>query len=206
MINAWKDNPWIIAAVFLLGGLFLQRIFDEVTKPNIKLKIGETAVIKRQGKPDTKFLHITVENKIRNIVSKILRKNNTTSYTKANLIFKYPNSKAEILRIVGRWTSKKEPVDYQTNLPDIGEALLVPREVIPAGEEVNLAIALKEDGSKEFYAFNNESYLHNWKHPDYELTDKEYLLEVEILSEGNVWRKSFSIINSGSHVSNFRIS
>lgn len=132
--------------------------------------------------------------------------NPTANNARAWISFLDYNSQAEILKINGRWTTKREPVNYQTNQVDLGEALIVPREVLTVGEEFPISIAVKEAGKDSFFGFNNESYLHNkWQNPDYELTEKTYIVNVKVSSEGKEWNKKFLILNSGRRLGMFKL-
>lgn len=95
-------------------------------------------------------------------------------------------------------------VDYKGGI-SIAETIITSRETIPPGESSEISIAVKLDGEDNCYAFNNESYLHEWKNPNFELDQKRYIVKVKIAAEGKEWEKEFVLINLGKTIKNFRL-
>lgn len=148
---------------------------------------------------------MVVRNVNRNKLKSFFIDNYTANNARAWISFIDIQTKTELLKINGRWTSTKEPVNYTTGTVDIGSALLVSRETIPPGEESEISIALKQNGEKECFAFNNESYLHAWKKPDFKLEEKRYIVRVKISAEGRTWQKDFVLLNLGTTMKNFKL-
>ncbi len=193
----------IILGVFL-GGL-LTRGWDEIRKPNLKIEIGEDGFWPNNSSSDVKFLHIKVNNVKRNWLDSIFFGNLTANNARAWVSFLDYPSKKELVKMNGRWTSKKEPVDYSTGKINLAEVLIPPRETIPSGEETNISITLKDKGKNNFYGFNNESYSYNWRKPEYELDEKRYIVRIRISSEGKDWLTDFVLLNPGKPLSNFKL-
>ena len=189
----------------LLGGL-LTRGWDEIRKPNLKIVVGEDGFWPNNSSPDVKFLHVKVNNVKRNWLDSIFFGNPTANNARAWVSFLDYPSKKELVKLNGRWTSKKEPVDYSTGKVDLAEVLVPPRETITPDEETNISVALKDKGKDNLFGFNNESYLHNWRKPEYELDEKRYVVRVRISSEGKSWFKEFVLLNPGKTLSNFKLS
>lgn len=194
----------LILGVFL-GGL-LTRGWDEIRKPNLIIEVGEDGFWPNNTSADVKFIHVKVSNVKRNWMESVFFGNPTANNARAWVSFLDYPSKKELVKMNGRWTSKKEPVDYSTGKIDLAEVLIPPRETIPTGEESNISIALKDKGKSNFFGFNNESYLHNWRKPEYELDEKRYLVRVRISSEGKDWFEEFVLLNPGKNLSNFKLS
>lgn len=189
-------------------GLFLQRAVDLLLKPSLSIEIGDGSFWPNSSNQDIKFLHIKVENKKRNWLLQLLRGNPTAKYTTAWISFLDYDSEAEILKLVGRWSSLKEPVNYTTQTIDIGEVLVIPREIIPVDEETSLVIGIKINGQESCFGFNNHSYFYSqdkWRDPEFELNEKKYKVQVKISSEGNVWSKKFLLLNPGKLLKNFKL-
>ena len=203
--NAYKyinDNQLLAGAIL---GWFIARVGEEVRKPNIKIFIGDEAYLPVGTQPTHKFLHVKVINSKRNLLSSIFLGNPTANNARAWVSFHDYVTAAEIFKMNGRWTSKKEPVNYATNNVDLGEALITPREIIPPGEETSISIVVKEKGNQEIHGFNNESYLHNWKNPDYELDEKRYRVKIKISSEGKEWIEEFLLLNPAKSIKTLKL-
>lgn len=201
----WKllnDNQLFFG--ILLGWLFA-RLWEEVRKPNIKLEIGGDGFWPQNTTPKTKFVHIKIINQKRNLLRALFLSNPTANNARAWISFLDYLTHTEVFKMNGRWASKREPVDYTTGKVDLAEVLLPSRETIPSGEETNISIAIKDDGKSSCFGFNNESYIHNWRNPDYELIDKRYIVKVRISAEGKEWTKNFLLHNPGNSLKNFRL-
>lgn len=206
MEQVWSlinENQLILG--ILLGWLFV-RFWEELRKPNLKLQIGGDGFWPQNTNPKTKFVHVKVVNLKRNLLMGLFLSSPTANNARAWVSFHDYLTKTEIVKMNGRWTSKREPVDYATGKIDLAEVLIPPRETIPPEEESNISIALKDDGKSACFGFNNESYLHNWRHPDYELIDKRYIVKVKVSAEGKEWVKNFLLQNPGNSLKQFKIS
>ncbi|QQG43980.1 MAG: hypothetical protein HYW86_03905 [Candidatus Roizmanbacteria bacterium] len=185
-------------------GWLLQRLTDILTAPNFKIDIGTSPIFQPPtAKDHYKFMNVSVINVKRGILSFFISSNTATN-ARVWLSFLDPETKAELLKINGRWTTTKEPVDYHGGV-NIGDALLVSRETIPPDESTEISIAIKKQGMDECYAFNNESYLYSWEKPDFQLDQKRYLLKVKIAAEGKEWVRNFILLNLGKSLKNFRL-
>ena len=188
----------------ILFGWLFARITNYFGRPTIIYKISNDREFATNNKT-FKFLNLIVKNKQINVFRKFLLGSSSLNNARVWLSFLDYASKAEMLKINGRWASTKEPVDYQSGQPIIPEVLLPSRDTIPPGEEASISVAIKEKGENSFFPFNNESYLHNWKNPDYELEEKKYFLRIRILADGNEYQKTFLLINPSKSLKNFKI-
>ena len=188
----------------ILFGWLFTRILEWFKNPLLIYEIGDDKDFVRNNKT-FKFLNLIVKNSKQSVVKKFLFGNSSLNNARVWIRFLDYESEAEMLQINGRWASTKEPVDYQSGQPLISEVLLPSRDTIPSGEEASISIAIKEKGESSFFPFNNESYIHNWKHTDYELGDRKYLLEIIILGDGNEYKKRFLLTNPSKSLKNFKI-
>lgn len=148
MSQVWSlinENQLILGV--LLGWLFV-RFWEELRKPNLKLQIGGDGFWPQNTNPKTKFVHIKVINFKRNLLMGLFLSSPTANNARSWVSFHDYLTKTEIVKMNGRWTSKREPVDYTTGKIDLAEVLILPRETIPAGEETNISVALKDDGGR----------------------------------------------------------
>ncbi|OGK51762.1 hypothetical protein A3B02_02430 [Candidatus Roizmanbacteria bacterium RIFCSPLOWO2_01_FULL_42_14] len=188
----------------IILGWVLTRIMEVLRKPTITFRPAEDSEFARGGKK-FKFINIIVKNSKQNPIKKFLIGNSSLNNARVWLLFRDYASKIEVLRINGRWASTKEPVDYNSGQPIISETLILSRDTIPPGEEASVAVAIKEFSENIFFGFNNESYLHSWKHPDYELKDDKYWVQLHILADGEEYYHEFLLLNSSKGLKNFKI-
>ncbi len=198
-------NPWLNLMIGAIGGWGLTRGMTYLSRPNIEMIVGGEAYLLQHTANEIKFLHVKVINKTRNLFMRFLFGNPTLNNARAWISFIDPVTKTEIFKINGRWTTTKEPINYDTNKVDFALAILPSREIIPAGEESEISIAIKSINESSTYAFNNESYLHKWKKSDFELIDNRYLIEVKVAADGNEWKKRFVLLNPGKSTANFKL-
>ncbi len=181
------NSDLLLLFIGALIGWTLQRISDISTRPNITMSIEDSATfIDRASNINYKFLHIKVKNNKRNLFIKFFIGNQTANVARSWISFIDILTNAELLKINGRWATTKEPVDYKGSV-NIGDAIIASRETIPPDEESVIPITIKQEGKKECFAFNNESYLYSWQKPDFELTEKRYKIKVKVAAEGSEW-------------------
>lgn len=166
-----QESILTLFAGVLLGWL-AQRLTDIFSGPKIEMEIGSEARLLPNTGSEVKFLNIKVKNIKRNFLHRLLINSNTANNARAWVSFHDPITKGELLKINGRWTSTKEPVDYHGGV-NIGDALVVSRETLPPNEETEISVAVKENQKKNVYAFNNESYLYSWKNQILNLKKKD---------------------------------
>ncbi len=188
----------------IILGWLLTRIMEMFRRPRISFDSIDDSEFSRASKK-FKFLNVIVKNKKQNWIEKFFLGNTSLNNARVWLSFGEFTSHKEVLKINGRWASTKEPVDYSSGQPLIAEILLPSRDTIPQGEEANISIAIKESTEDSFFAFNNDSYLHNWKNPDFELKDNKYWLEIRILADGEEYIGKFLLSNPSKSLKNFKI-
>jgi hypothetical protein len=202
IVSTFIDTNQLVVGI-VLGWLFT-RVMEMLKRPEISFEVSDDKEFFREGKK-FKFLNLMIKNQKPNIIKEFLFGNLNLNNARVWLRFLEYETGAEISKINARWASTKEPVDYQTHQPIISEILLPSRDTVPSGEDGSVSVAIKEDGEKSFFAFNNESYLHEWKYSDFELDDKKYLLEIIILADGHEFKHKFLLLNSSKSVKNFKI-
>lgn len=185
-------------------GWVLTRIMEMFRKPRISFEPSNDSEFTR-GNKKFKFINVTVKNAKQNLVKKFFFGNSSLNNARVRLVFKDYTANIEILKLNGRWASTKEPVDYVSGQPLIPEILIPSRDSVPPGEDATVSVAIKEFGEDSFFAFNNDSYLHNWKNPDYELQDDKYWLEIHLLADGDEYIGKFLFSNPSKSLRNFKI-
>lgn len=204
MINFQKFITENQLWVGVISGWLITRIMEALRKPSISFKLSDDQEFTK-GNKKYKFINLIISNNRRNFIKKFLFGNIPINNARVWLRFNDYSSNVEFLKIDARWASTKEPVDYNTNQLIIPEIILPSRDTIPVGEEAAVSVAIKESGEDSFFPFNNQSYLHNWKHPDYELTDKKYWLEILLLTDGEEYKHKFLLTNPSKSLRNFKL-
>jgi hypothetical protein len=164
-----SNQLWIGIAL----GWLVTRFMEMFRNPRISFEPADDSEFSRANRK-LKFINVIVRNAKQNWLEKFFLGNSSLNNARVWQIYEEFTSKKEVLKKNGRWASTKEPVDYSSGQPLIPEILLPSRDTIPQGEEATVSIAIKESTEDAFFAFNNESYLHNWKNADYELKDNKY--------------------------------
>lgn len=120
--------------------------------------------------------------------------------------------------MVVRWANSPEPITgfvlaAQGATQVVNTAVVQPvykfsldsRIDVYAGEEELLDVAVRFHGVKECYGWNNESYLHDWRTPEWKLEPGRYLVKVEITSSGQRCKDVFRLVNDVESLSDFRL-
>lgn len=199
------------AIIGFFFGFLLFAITEVKKKPQLKFEIvnGETAERKINGK-EYKWKHLSA--KVINFKrSKLFRYfDKTAENTTCFVIAKDPSSRHALLKIKGRWSTGREPYDYIADKVDIGLAVITQREVIPPGEESEINVAIKFEGDRHFYLFNNESYLPAddggpFRHTRLKFDNSHLLACVVVWAGGVEYKKEFIIQNPNLKLNDFRL-
>jgi hypothetical protein len=200
-----RDALLIFASAVV--ALFITEFYERVAKrPTFQIKVGDIA-----NGPSYRFLHVEVNNVERNGFRKFLRSNNAAELLKARITFIDPTTEVEICSFTGRWSSKAEPLENIDMLRGTGKysphlAKDAETEALLPGDASPLTIALKHDGDKSFYGFNNGSYLYGaWKDPKLEVDFKTVVVKFELFTTKYKKQAKFAISNPSKSTENFKI-
>jgi hypothetical protein len=148
-----------------------------------------------------RYVHVYVENGALPVPLRRLTQRRTAAACRALLTFRTPGQVRPLFEpVVGRWAGTPEPLQPR---PDGGYVLDVTK--LPAGQEKDVApggreivdVAVKFDGESQFYVWNNESYVHDWRRPP-PLDGREYHVLVSVRSGGVEVAREFRLRNNGS--------
>ena len=113
-----------------------------------------------------------------------------------------------------RWVSSPKPVPNQIVGLD-GKVLFLIRDFtrsvadsrvdVYPGEEELLDVAVRFDGETDCYGWSNESYLYNWRSPNWKLPRGRYLVKVVVTSSGQKCTDAFRLINDVENRTDFRL-
>ncbi len=68
---------------------------------------------------------------------------------------------------------------------------------IPPGEYTTLSFVYREKRQSVCYGWNNESYLHGFKHPQWQLEKGRYIVKLVVKTGGREFTSEFMIFNDG---------
>jgi hypothetical protein len=103
-----------------------------------------------------------------------------------------------------RWANSPEPIasqivdldnKVQFHILDFTRTSTESRIDVYPGEEELLDVAVRFDGEADCYGWNNESYIYNWRCPNWRLPRERFLVKVVITSSGQKCTDVFRLIN-----------
>lgn len=115
-----------------------------------------------------------------------------------------------------RWVRSPEPVASQVFDPaniaqpkffivDFSKPAAQSRIDVYPGEQELLDIAVRFEGEPDCYGWNNESYVHNWRNPQWKLPHGRYLVKVAVSSSGEKCVGIFRLVNDVEQQDGFRL-
>lgn len=104
----------------------------------------------------------------------------------------------------GRWASTPELPHLNGN--DAVLKLIYPDPVtITEGNQEYLDIFTKYENDSEAYGWNNESYFHNWRNPDYKLERGKYKIKVVLNMQNGISATKVFLLNIGDKIKDTNI-
>jgi hypothetical protein len=197
------------AVVGFVVGVVVYLVTDNARKPKLTFtpQTGDVATASN-GSP-YRFLSVLVANERRRFLRYLDR---TANYARCYVEIKDAASGTRLLRVNGRWASGAEPFNYLAQAVDLARVVIPQREVIPVGESgFAINIAIKFDGDRHFYVFNNENYGYAddggpWRMKRHRLEENHVLVEIEVFAEGHRYRSGDLLIqNPNQSVANFAV-
>jgi hypothetical protein len=101
--------------------------------------------------------------------------------------------------MLGRWSETVDPpqIEYTKTDDGVVARLVSPQNTvdIPPGEYANLDVVNKMQGEDECYGWNNESYIHKWRHPEWKIAAGTCLAKVRVKTGGREFHDLFVVRN-----------
>jgi hypothetical protein len=163
----------------------------------------------RDGVPDPrgwKFVHIYVTNRRSPWWGRF--RDETAFLATAELEFREDVDGENLFRpISARWP-RFQPQPLGSN-PSINEIIIPYRETLPPGDHAMLNVAIKHQGDRQAYAFNNESYLYlgaGWRHPKRRLDAVRIYVRATVYVSGKPHPSEwFVLTNPDAMLANFKL-
>jgi hypothetical protein len=118
--------------------------------------------------------------------------------------------------MIVRWANNPAPVGVSGQIIDLQEPANVlsrivgfagiqsTMDVYPGDQDAEtLDVAVRFAGEQECYGWNNESYFHGWRTPDWRLPRGTYLVKVVISSSGDKCTGKFRMLNEVDSLQGF---
>jgi len=187
-------------------GVGLVLWIDRQRRPRLRMTVGIPGTIDKFDplhRPVTTFLHVRIDNERTKFPVSLFYDADAAHSCAAWLTFYHLDGHKVFDReMAGRWTETPEPSMRQIRQDNKTVVMLagVKNTVdIPSGEYANVDVAARMIPDRECYGWNNESYLHNWRHPDWKLKRGRYLVKVRVRSAGREFEDLFLLVNDVPH-------
>ena len=185
----------------ILGIAFVLWI-ERQRRPDLYMSIGKPASIPpddRLGRQEATWPHILIHNKkIPRWIGWVCDREPALN-CRAWITFHHLDGHRVFDREMSvRWVETEEPF-VQLIEGDKGKAaklINVQNSVdIPPREATAINVAIRIKGEDECYGWNNESYLHNWRHPKWRLEKGRYFVKVRAKTSGREYVDAFLLVS-----------
>ncbi len=201
----------LIELILAFLGAFIALWYEGRRRPRLVMEIHDRAISYHpKRRTQVCFLHLAVRN--------VPRTRYSVFGHKVNLPFLEPDTAFACEGTIGfltsdgkrlhdrdlpiRWVGNPEPlkfeIDPQGKLVMLREPSLEHISLttnIPPDRTARLDVAVREDNDPNAYGWNHESYIHNWKHPDFVIPQGRYVIEVRIQSGSQQASGKFYLTN-----------
>jgi hypothetical protein len=168
------------------------------------------------GKNMRRNLRLTLSNKPLPFGTRWMQRAAATQ-CRGEITFHHLNDGQEVFfhrAMAVRWVRSPEPIanqiisldgKVQFHILDFARAATESRMDVYPGEEEVLDVAVRFDGETDCYGWNNDSYLYNWRNPNWKLPRGRYLVKVVITSSGRKCSGVFRLVNDIDSRTDFRL-
>ena len=183
-------------------GILIVLWIERQRRPNIFMKVGEPGritVADPLKRPPASWLNVEVHNRSIPSWLRWVYDGEPALSCRAWITFHHLDGHRVFNReMYVRWSETPEPRVRFTPIEDGKVARLVGVQDtvdIPPGEYTNLDVVFRVDGEDACYGWNNESYLHNWRHPSWQLDKGRFIAKVRVKTGGREFVDAFMIVN-----------
>lgn len=204
-MSIFVDIP--IETVISVASILIVLWFESKRKPKLRFSIGEMAEIEPndpRGLQPAKLPHVYVYNEsMPRWLSRAFDRNPALA-CRGEISFHNLDGQNLFSRPMPvRWANNPEPLvqDPKTGQftgIDWDKMRVGPLWDIPPGNDpgiLNVVYRAKTD--PECYGYNNDSYLHNWRNPEWKLDPGQYLAKIVIRTGGQTFTETVQIMNLG---------
>lgn len=154
-----------------------------------------------------KFVHVVVTNR-RQFVRSLVFGSRMAMFCQAEIEFLDPHTRRAMVTIDGRWSSTGEPIQVlkRDRVFDFSKVPALRFDHIAPGKSARLAVAIKNEGQSEFYAFSNLSYAFDkLDNPAWKIAHSRSPMRVSVTA-GNGERSTteFTLRNPSRRIADFK--
>ena len=181
-------------------GIVLALWYENLGAPKLKMSGARTTDSIKNNGWRTRFLHVDVKNEPRKKWWFVTRQTAFSCHGTITFLTSDYQQIGNPMPI--RWDGNPEPLIPEVIereikfLPDFRLMRLSRFIDIPPDESEGLAIAVRINGDMNAYGWTDESYLHNWHHPQYQLLAGEYIARISITTGDSVFKQDFRFTNA----------
>lgn len=185
--------------LFVFIGVVLALWYENLGAARLTISSGRTTDDVKPNGWRTRFLHLNVANVPRRKTPFVTRQ--TAFWCHGTITFFTLDQEQIGSPMPIRWDGNPEPLNPEVvndrieYLPDFRLMRLSRYIDIPPDETESLAVAVRIQGDANAFGWTSESYLHNWRHPDYALPPGEFVAHISISTGDNVFRQDFRLTN-----------
>ena len=192
-------------------GILIVLWIERQRRPSITITLGQPGHIKEGDplkRPPCTWLHVQVHN--RNVPKWLawVYHGEPALACRAWITFHHLDGQRVFDREMNaRWSGSNQPKVESINTEEGQLARLVGAEDsfdIPPGDQTTLDVVFRAKDESECYGWNNQSYLHNWRHPEWKLEKDRYVATVRVKTGGQEYTNAFLIVNDVPY-SDFRL-
>lgn len=204
---------FLINLVAGVVGILLVLWIERQRRPGLTLKIGTPGEIRADDplrRPRAKWLHVQVHN--RNVPPWLawVYHGEPALACRAWITFHHLDGQRVFDREMGvRWAGSPEPSVESITTPDkkVARRLVGANDYfdIPPGDHTDLDVVVRINGEQECYGWNNLSYLHDWRQPEWKLGPGRYIAKIRVKTGGREYTASFIVVNDVGY-DDFRLS
>lgn len=201
MNQNWVNFFIGLGASIVTVGFFLW--IERQRRPVITMHVGDTSRITEDDplkRPHVTFVRVAVRNEpTPKWIAWVYDRNPALSCRAWITFSDLVDKKADDSRMSGRWAATDEP-EVQVIQSPAGRVIRlanIERKVdIAPNETANLDIAVKFEDDGSCFGWCNESYLHDWRHPEWQLPTGEQLITVSVRTGGRQYDETFRFHNT----------
>lgn len=195
-----------LSFAFSVMGVIIVLVIDREKYPKIEIIASKEAnadniyqIGPRKGER-WKFFRVSVKNKKMPSWVNWLLVRQTAENCRANVYIKGVANKTDI-SFKGRWASTPE-IPHLANDSVLLKLLYPDPVTIVEGNSEYLDVITKFKNEPEAYGWNNESYMHSWRNPNYKLNPGQYKVRVVINTQNGISSTRDFILNVGDKIEN----
>lgn len=183
-------------------GILIVLWIERQKRPGLTIKLGQSGELKDDDplkRMPGKWLHVQVHNKnVPKWLSWVYHGEPALA-SRAWITFHHLDGQKVFDReMIARWSSSEEPKVVVISIDNEQAKRLIGGHDyidIPPGEHFDLDIVFRSKNDNDCYGWSNESYLYDWKHPEWRLEKGRYIAKIKVKTGGREYINAFLIAN-----------